>query len=215
MFFGCTSLTSPPALPATTLASYCYYSMFEGCASLKISSDPDEDYQYEWRIPTSGIGTTASSWNTNMLSGIGETPTSDPSIDTAYYVENPPVVENHPVSAPSTAGFPSDYYYVARNNINTETVDLTHIYFRISIQALESQEFNIVTLIYCDHSTDRDLSADYTGSADQPESNPFTAEGVNARIFAQIKPATQFMTQYDPENVAPDSISKLQLMIEL
>jgi hypothetical protein len=49
----------------------------------------------------------------------------------------------------------------------------------------------------------------------QPDSNPFTAEGVNARIFAQIKPATQFMTKYDPDNVAPDSIPKLQLMIEL
>ncbi|NLL64017.1 MAG: hypothetical protein GX241_07315, partial [Ruminococcaceae bacterium] len=64
----------------------------------------------------------------------------------------------------STTDFPSDYYYVGRNNINTETVELTHIYFRTSIQASESQTFNIVTLIYCDHSTDRDLSEDYTAS---------------------------------------------------
>jgi hypothetical protein len=114
----------------------------------------------------------------------------------------------------STTDFPSDYYYVARDNINTETVELTHIYFRTSIQASESQEFNIVTLIYCVHSTD-DLSEDYTDGTDQPNSNPFTAEGVNARILAQIKPEIQFMTRTDPGNVAPDSISKLQLMIEL
>ena len=34
MFYGCTSLTTPPALPATTLAGNCYYSMFFGCTSL-------------------------------------------------------------------------------------------------------------------------------------------------------------------------------------
>ena len=66
----------------------------------------------------------------------------------------------------STTDFPSDYYYVARDNINTETVELTHIYFRTSIRLQigvnsESQMFNIVTLIYCGHSTD-DLSEDYT-----------------------------------------------------
>ena len=34
MFYGCTSLTTAPELPATTLASSCYYSMFRGCTSL-------------------------------------------------------------------------------------------------------------------------------------------------------------------------------------
>ena len=34
MFFGCTSLTSAPALPATTLAVNCYASMFQNCESL-------------------------------------------------------------------------------------------------------------------------------------------------------------------------------------
>ena len=92
MFYGCTALTSVPALPATTLKSYCYYGMFQGCESLKISPDPTETYQYEWRIPTSGTGTTATSWNTNMLSGTGGIFTDDPDIDTTYYVENPPIV---------------------------------------------------------------------------------------------------------------------------
>ena len=34
MFYGCTSLTAAPELPATTLASYCYSYMFGGCTSL-------------------------------------------------------------------------------------------------------------------------------------------------------------------------------------
>lgn len=34
MFQGCTSLTTPPELPATTLAERCYTSMFQNCTSL-------------------------------------------------------------------------------------------------------------------------------------------------------------------------------------
>ena len=34
MFYGCTSLASAPALPATVLASICYREMFYGCANL-------------------------------------------------------------------------------------------------------------------------------------------------------------------------------------
>ena len=34
MFNGCTSLTSAPALPATTLTPYCYGSMFYGCTGI-------------------------------------------------------------------------------------------------------------------------------------------------------------------------------------
>lgn len=34
MFYGCTSLTTAPALPATTLANGCYKYMFNGCTSL-------------------------------------------------------------------------------------------------------------------------------------------------------------------------------------
>ena len=34
MFRGCTGLTSAPELPATTLATDCYHSMFQGCTGL-------------------------------------------------------------------------------------------------------------------------------------------------------------------------------------
>ena len=34
MFYGCTSLTSAPSLPATQLGQYCYSAMFRGCTAL-------------------------------------------------------------------------------------------------------------------------------------------------------------------------------------
>ena len=91
MFARCEALVSVPALRATTLATYCYNNMFSECTSLKISSTQTGAYQYEWRIPTSGTGTASDEWNSDMLSGTGGTFTSNPSIDTTYYVENPPV----------------------------------------------------------------------------------------------------------------------------
>jgi len=66
--------------------------MFGRCASLKISSARTGAYQYAWRIPTSGTGTAATNWNSYMLSGTGGTFTGNPSINTKYYVENPPVI---------------------------------------------------------------------------------------------------------------------------
>ena len=39
LFDGCSVLTSAPELPATQLASYCYFCMFEGCSSLEKASD--------------------------------------------------------------------------------------------------------------------------------------------------------------------------------
>ena len=117
MFYGCTSLTTAPSLPATTLADYCYYYMFDGCTSLttapelpattmviscynsmfarctglKVSTTKTGSYQYAWRIPTSGTGTTASNWNYTMLQSTGGTFKSNPTINTTYYVENAPV----------------------------------------------------------------------------------------------------------------------------
>jgi hypothetical protein len=91
MFNNCTSLTTVPNLPATTLTDSCYYGMFYGCSTLKVSTTKTGSYKYSWRIPTSGTGTEASSWNTGMLTGTGGTFKSNPSINTTYYVENPPV----------------------------------------------------------------------------------------------------------------------------
>ena len=91
MFYGCTSLTTAPELPATTLGVDCYYNMFYGCTSFKVSSTKTGSYIYAWRIPTSGTGTTEMNWNISMLRDTGGTFTSDPTINTTYYVENEPV----------------------------------------------------------------------------------------------------------------------------
>ena len=92
MFYGCTSLTTAPALPATTLAAYSYRHMFNGCSSFKVSSTQTGTYQYEWRLPTSGtMLSTGAYWSQYMLKNTGGTFTSDPSINTTYYVENKPV----------------------------------------------------------------------------------------------------------------------------
>ena len=39
LFYDCAVLTSAPELPATQLASYCYFKMFNGCSSLEKASD--------------------------------------------------------------------------------------------------------------------------------------------------------------------------------
>ena len=86
MFSGCTSLTQAPALPATTLANSCYYRMFEKCTSLKLSSTQTGEYTREYRIPTTGTGTTATEALTNMFRNTGGTFKGTPEINTTYYL---------------------------------------------------------------------------------------------------------------------------------
>ena len=87
MFLGCTSLTTAPALPATTLADRCYRSMFSDCTGLKISATQTGEYTTAWRIPSTGeIAAVASDWNVDMLTNTGGTFTSNPSINTTYYM---------------------------------------------------------------------------------------------------------------------------------
>ena len=86
MFQGCTSLTNALYLPATTLASGCYNSMFYNCTRLKISDSWVGEYNTAWRIPKSGtIAYAENNWNKNMLSGTGGTFKADPSRNTTYY----------------------------------------------------------------------------------------------------------------------------------
>ena len=88
MFYGCTSLTQAPALPATTLANYCYFQMFYGCTSLKLSSTQTGEYTVAYRIPTTGIGTTADSSLDGMFTSTGGTFTGTPEINTTYYLSS-------------------------------------------------------------------------------------------------------------------------------
>ena len=88
MFRDCSSLTTLPALPATTLVNNCYANMFNGCTKIKLSSRKTGSYQTNYRIPTTGTGTTASSALYNMFSNTGGTFTSSPTINTTYYTSN-------------------------------------------------------------------------------------------------------------------------------
>ena len=88
MFYSCTSLTQVPALPATTLKNYCYRYMFQYCDSLKLSSTQTDEYTQEYRIPSSGTGTTATNALTYMFISTGGTFTGSPAINTTYYLSN-------------------------------------------------------------------------------------------------------------------------------
>ena len=88
MFYGCTSLTQAPALPATTLTNSCYSNMFRDCTSLKLSSSKAGEYTQEYRIPTTGTGTTASNALSNMFANTVGTFTGTPEINTTYYLSN-------------------------------------------------------------------------------------------------------------------------------
>ncbi len=93
MFYGCTSLTELPALPATTLQSSCYYGMFSGCKNIRISDEAgtfDEiTYSAEYRIPTTGEGTSATNALTSMFTSTGGKFKGTPDINTTYYVPAP------------------------------------------------------------------------------------------------------------------------------
>lgn len=88
MFQGCTSLVQAPALPATTLEYRCYSYMFSGCTRLKLSSTKTDEYTQEYRIPTTGTGTTETDALKDMFASTGGTFTGTPSINTTYYLSS-------------------------------------------------------------------------------------------------------------------------------
>ena len=86
MFLGCASLTHAPVLPAITLANECYGGMFKNCTSIKLSSTNTGEYIQEYRIPSSGTGTTGTDSLANMFEYTGGTFTGTPEINTTYYL---------------------------------------------------------------------------------------------------------------------------------
>lgn len=87
MFRDCTSLTTAPSLPATTLASYCYRYMFYGCTKIKLSTTASGTYTKAYRIPKNGTGTTVSGALNNMFANTGGTFKGTPEINTTYYLD--------------------------------------------------------------------------------------------------------------------------------
>lgn len=91
MFYDCTSLTTLPKLNATTLATGCYLSMFSTCSNIKLSTTQTGVYQYEYRIPTTGTGTSDIDSLKNMFGYTGGTFTGTPTINTTYYTDHEPI----------------------------------------------------------------------------------------------------------------------------
>lgn len=87
MFYRCASLTAVPALPATTLETRCYDTMFSGCTKIKLSTTASGTYIKSYRIPKSGTGTTASSALNFMFASTGGTFKGTPEINTTYYLD--------------------------------------------------------------------------------------------------------------------------------
>jgi hypothetical protein len=87
MFAGCTSLSTPPVLSATTLANYCYNGMFSGCSSLtsapKLPATTLSAACYQYMLNgcsnISAIECGLTAWNgdatSNWLSGVAVTGT--------------------------------------------------------------------------------------------------------------------------------------------
>jgi hypothetical protein len=79
MFQYCTKLTTVPELPATTLVSNCYYSMFFECSSLNyikalFTTTPSDDYTGGWVSEVAHTGTfvksAAATWNVTGDNGV-------------------------------------------------------------------------------------------------------------------------------------------------
>jgi hypothetical protein len=79
MFNGCTSLTTAPELPATTLVNSCYEYMFEGCSNLNyikamFTTEPSSSYTTNWVNGVAASGTfvknSAATWNVTGADGI-------------------------------------------------------------------------------------------------------------------------------------------------
>ena len=66
----------------------CYPYMFHGCASLKLSSTKTDEYTQEYRIPSSGNGTSATNALIDMFTSTGGTFTGTPEINTTYYLSS-------------------------------------------------------------------------------------------------------------------------------
>lgn len=114
LFWDCTSLTTPPELPATTIGIQCYTYMFRNCSNLealpslpstqilkqsyaamfyncskiKISQYQTWEYQTPYRIPPTWTASTGSNSLAGMFLNTWWTFTWTPSENTTYYTSN-------------------------------------------------------------------------------------------------------------------------------
>lgn len=92
MFYNCTSLQRLSAIPATTLGSWSCQRMYAGCTNIKVSETQTVEYQYPYRIPTSGTTTSPEpDALLYMFYATGGTFTGPENANTTYYTTAPPV----------------------------------------------------------------------------------------------------------------------------
>ena len=92
IFYGCTSLTTAPSLPATTLANNCYMDMFYGCTSLQVYSSSKTGHDKAWPIPTNGRASSYTSQNNMFYNCPGSyRTTTSVSLNRTFYTQNTPV----------------------------------------------------------------------------------------------------------------------------
>ncbi|MBR2109514.1 MAG: leucine-rich repeat protein, partial [Ruminococcus sp.] len=149
MFRGCTSLTELPALPATTLADNCYAYMFYGCSSIRISDQAGTfggiTYSAEYRIPTTGTGTSAEDALDDMFGNTGGKFTGTPNINTTYYLPAP--------ATPKVAEVNGTQYDTLEEAIAAAPTGAT-------VKLLEDIDFSKVTTNRNAHDTGAELKID-------------------------------------------------------
>ena len=88
MFISCSNLQGLPKLPAINLPNYCYQIMFRFCTKIKMSTTQTWEYQTEYRIPTDWTWVVWTYSTNGMFNGTWWTFTSNPTINTTYYTSN-------------------------------------------------------------------------------------------------------------------------------
>ena len=71
MFADCTNLKTINILPATTLPKRCYDHMYSSCSSIKLSPTALTNYTQAYRIPSEWTGTTGTNSLEGMFTGTG------------------------------------------------------------------------------------------------------------------------------------------------
>ena len=116
MFDSCSSLVSPPVLPATILPNHCYDSMMKGCINIGLVDNEPSEYLYTFALPTSLQGTTIGTDSLNLMFANSANTISTPVFNTLYYG----VDKNNTFSFPFP--LPSKNYISVSFNLNGENI---------------------------------------------------------------------------------------------
>jgi len=127
MFRGCSNLTKLPALRALTLATKCYNSMFEMCSKIKLSTTQTDEFLIEYRIPFVGTGTDAYNALDFMFVLTGGTFKSTPTINTTYFTSNEVIDSPKPLLIERVVDDVDNYHFIIKNTSGQSQTVIFHI----------------------------------------------------------------------------------------